>query len=813
MNKFDDLEGIEPIAIIGMSCRFPGAENINEFWNNLKTGKESVTFFTDDELLNAGIDRDLINDPAYVKAGCIIESIDQFDFTFFNYSETEAELIDPQQRILLECAYEAFEDAGYLPQKYDGDIGVFGGMMTSGYTSILRPIFKQTETLRSFEAMLGTSVDQACLRISHALNLRGPSIGIQTACSTSLVATHMASESLRNRECDMALSGASTIYIPQIQGYLHDGGTLISPDGHCRAFDVNAQGTIVGNGGGMVLLKRLSDALEDQDHIYAIIRGSAVNNDGSSKAGYRAPSIDGQKRVIEEALLISNLNAETITYIEANGTGTFYGDQIEIEALTEAFRTQTNKKQFCGLGSVKTNIGHLAIAAGIASLIKTALLLKNKQLVPSLNYSASNPGFEKTPFYIVKETLDWRENSNPRRAGINSFATGGTNAHLILEEAPSISQSLKKNESSFHHIFTISAKSEDALKNMILRYKTYLNFNLESSIENICFTSNIGRSHYPFRVSAVADSKEQLYDLIDAFCTKKKILPGFARYSKKFKRPKIAFIFSDIYNEFIPINRFFYDNHSKFKESIDQCATILKTYNEENLFFELFKESENSIKAYAPTTIFAIEYALFNMFNSWGILPSVVMGHGIGEYVAACVEGVYNVEDSLRLIIDNENMTPNKEKNCKSCSLKKTTPKVPKISSISEKCFGDAKRLSLTTETYDQEDLDQKLITPPQYYNVKWDYFQKQNINCFIIIGPDKKNLNIFQENHLVKHVILINSFKGDQNEWQMILNGLGKLYVQGLDINWNKLTEKYSYQRISLPTYPFEKKQCWFNG
>ena len=806
MYKTEDFDDIESIAIIGMSCRFPDANNINEFWDNLKNGKESISFFKEDELLNAGVDKDLVNDPFYIKTACIINDIDMFDPSFFGYTDTEAELIDPQQRIFLECAYGAFEDAGYSPQSYDGAIGVFGGMRTSGYAKVLDVLFERPGTSRTFEATLGTAVDQICFRVSDTLDLKGPSVGIQTGCSTSIVATHMACESLRSGECDMALAGASALYIPQKQGYLYDDKMITSPEGSCKVFDANAQGTIPGNGVGIVLLKRLSDAIEDRDHIYAVIRGSAVNNDGSSKRRYQAPSsIEGQKLVIEEALLISNVNPESLTYVEANGIGTLLGDSMEIEALTRAFQTQTDKGNFCGIGSVKANIGHLSNAAGIASLIKAALSLKNKQLPPSPNCNTPNPQLQGTPFYVLQKCLEWKTNSLPRRVGINSFAIGGTNSHMILEEAPSVPQIEGKKRNGFFYIFTISAKSENALKDLVSRYVTFFKKNQHCSIEDICFTSNIGRSHYPFRLAVVADSKENLYEQLSASSSEIKQVSGLARFKKERVAPKIAFLFSDVISrEFVPVSRFFYDRIPQFRKAIDRCAAILRKYHGKLLIDDLYRNYSEDANTYAQTTIFAIEYALYQMWNSWGITPSVIMGHGIGEYVAACVAGIFSVDDALKLCFSIEN-------NSSFLVLSNIIDKMTLASPTVEMISPDTGCLMGKTEN-NMKNYWVRKYTKSVELNVEWNFFKEQSINSFIIIGPDNLFFNEWQKNNMQKNSMALQSFSKNQNEWQKILGYLGNIYVRGMDIDWNEFVKGCTYKRISLPTYPFQKKRCWFD-
>lgn len=808
MKEQDEFDGIEPIAIVGMSCRFPDAGNIDEYWRNLQEGKESVSFFSDEELLAGGIDREVIENPAYVNAACIIDDIDMFDYSFFGYSEAEAELIDPQQRIFMECAYKALEDAGYLSQTYGGDIGIFGGMRASGYAKILGPLFKYQGTLRCFEAVLGTSVDQVCLRASHALNLTGPSVGVQTACSASIVAVHMASESLRNGECDMALAGASAFYVPQKQGYLYDKEMINSDDGHCRAFDSEAQGIIPGNGAGMVVLKRLSDAIEDKDHIYAVIRGSALNNDGSSKMGYRTPSVEGQRRVIEEALLISNVNAETISYVEANGTGTFLGDSMEIEALNQVFRTQTDKKGFCGIGSVKSNIGHLTQAAGIAALIKTALALHHKTIPPSLNCKTPNPKLQGSPFYVVREPKEWTVDEVPRRAGLNAFAIGGTNAHIILEEAPLTTETEEKSGDESCHILTISAKSQNALENMAARYDRYLKVNGVHSIGDICLTSNIGRYHYPHRISAVADSRTQLQEQISALVSGKNPVPGLWQQTPQQLIPKIAFVFSKIHSGFISTARNNYEKHPQFKEAIDQCAVILKTDYGKSCLYDMFNDPGREVSDFKSTTHFALAYAFSNMWRSWGVMPSVIMGYGIGEYAAACVSGIFSVDDGLKLASAMEDI----EGDDGGALLEAVISDMSLTSPSLELALPNARQSSENGLAYGRDELFYKIIQQAKY-EFKADSFHEQGVNYIIAMGDDDRIVDMIQHDRSRENQIRLRSFSDDKNDSRQILECLGELYVMGCDIDWNLFSLNSSGKRISLPTYPFEKKSCWFTG
>lgn len=427
-NKEPD-NSLKGIAVIGMAGRFPEAKSIDEFWQNLSQGRESISFFTDEELLSKGVNPTLLRDPDYVKAGAWLPDIEMFDASFFGFTPREAEIMDPQHRLFLECAWEALENAGYNPETYEEFIGVYAGSSLSTY--LLNNLISNNDLLKSLSGTIitsGNDKDHIFTRVSYKLNLKGPSLNVSTACSTSLVAVHLACQGLLSYQCDIVLAGAITVGVPQSIGYLHQKDGMASPYGHCRTFDAKAQGTVFGNGMGIVVLKRLEEALADGDHIYTVIKGSAINNDGSLKVGYTAPSVDGQAAVIAEAQAIAEFAPETITYIECHGTGTVLGDPIEVRALKKVFSSRTNKKGFCAIGSVKTNIGHLDRAAGVASLIKTILALKHKQIPPSLHFEQPNPeiDFANSPFYINTTLSEWKTNGTPRRAGVSS----GSNAIL-----------------------------------------------------------------------------------------------------------------------------------------------------------------------------------------------------------------------------------------------------------------------------------------------------------------------------------------------------------------------------------------------
>ncbi|MDJ0620297.1 MAG: SDR family NAD(P)-dependent oxidoreductase [Calothrix sp. MO_192.B10] len=656
------------IAIIGMSCRFPEARNIDEFWENLRDGTDSISFFAEKDLEVK--EPALLENPSYVKAGAVLPNIDLFDASFFGYSTKEAEIMDPQQRIFLECAWEAFEIAGYNPEIYQGLVGVYVGSGLNTYLiNNVHPNFGFSshrtflESIIDLQVRLGNAKFSLPTRVSYKLNLTGPSINVQTACSTSLVAVHLACQSLLNGECDMTLAGGVAITAAQKVGYLCEEGGIASPDGHCRAFDAQAQGTIFGNGAGVVVLKLLSQAIEDGDNIYAVIKGSAINNDGASKVGYSAPSVEGQAAVIADALAIAEIEANTIDYVEAHGTGTALGDPIEIAALTQAFGETNDQKEksVCAIGSVKTNIGHLAEAAGISGLIKTVLALKHQQIPPTLHFQQANPNIdlENSPFYVNTKLSQWERNGNPRRAGVSSFGMGGTNAHVVLEEAPEDRNREQEtgNRERPKHILTLSAKTEKALQELAERYVSYLDCDQDAELANICFTANTGRKHFNHRLAVVAESKQQLQEQLAAF-------PPSIVDVVSSQRKQIAFLFTGQGSQYLDMGYQLYETQPTFREVLDRCDEILRPYLEKPLLDILYPNLGNEKKGtgdscndidetnYTQPALFAIEYALFQLWKSWGIEPDVVMGHSVGEYVAACVAGVFSLEDGLKLIAE-----------------------------------------------------------------------------------------------------------------------------------------------------------------
>ncbi len=498
--------GLE-IAVVGMAGKFPGAANIDEYWNNISKGIESVTRFTDEELKEAGVDETLLRQEAYVKAKPIIDEVSDFDAEFFGYSPREAALMDPQIRLMHECTWEALEHAGCDAERFNGLIGLYAGA-SSNLSWMGRHMSSLHKNEDAFQIMHLNDSSFAS-RIAYKLNLKGPSVSVQTACSTSLVAIHMACQGLIGGECDLALAGGVTLSLPHISGYVYQEGMIYSADGHCRPFDEKANGTIFGEGAGVVALKRLKDAQADGDVIYAVIKGSAINNDGNNKAGYTAPSAEGQANVIATAMEMAETEPESIGYVEAHGTGTPVGDPIEIEALTRAFNT--DKKAYCRIGSVKANIGHLDAASGVAGLIKTVMMLHHKMLPPAFHYQKSNPRikFKNTPFFVNTELTEWESLQGPRRAGVSAFGIGGANAHVVLEETPSLPDEMPAGGPE---LVVLSARTRQELTRSMDQLADFLRRNPEAPLSAIARTLQLGRKQFQYRISFVASHQKDLLD-------------------------------------------------------------------------------------------------------------------------------------------------------------------------------------------------------------------------------------------------------------------------------------------------------------
>ncbi|SDW03763.1 Acyl transferase domain-containing protein [Marininema mesophilum] len=639
------------IAIVGIAGRFPGAQNIGEYWDNLTAGMESIRFFSNEELLEAGVPEADVTQPNYVKAKGYLEGVDRFDAAFFDYTPQDAVLMDPQLRIFHEVAWDALEHAGYEGETYPGRVGVYAGASPNLYWQVLSTLAESSEPSGQFLTSLLNDKDSLTTQISYRFNLKGPSTNIFTGCSTSLVAIHTASQALLNGHCEMALAGGVTLALPDKSGYIYQEGMLFSADGHCKPFDEKANGMLFGDGVGVVVLKRLDDALADGDTIHGVIKGSAINNDGSNKIGYTAPSVEGQVDVIQSAHVAAGIDPDTISYIETHGTATKLGDTIEVKALGDVFGGR--EKQSLPIGSVKSNVGHLNAASGVAGLVKTVLAMQHRQLPASLNFDEPNKAidFANSPFYVNTKLKDWDESDGVLRAGVSSFGIGGTNAHVVLEEAPDLPPT---SPSRPYQVLLLSAKTEKALERMTANLGQFLEENPEINLADTAYTLQVGRKEFTYRRALLASSAREAAEWLQ-----EKESRRIHHHHVKEKNPKIAFLFAGNGSQYSHMGRDLYTNEPIFQKEMDKCFAILHRLTGQDFKAVVFPREEDREVAkqkllkmeYCQPLILSFEYALAALLQHWGIAPSALLGYSFGEYVAACLAGVFTLEEALNLIV------------------------------------------------------------------------------------------------------------------------------------------------------------------
>ena len=656
----DDRDASNDIAVIGIACRFPGAHGPEAFWRILEEGTETLTFFTPAEAIAAGVPPSRAHDPAQVNAAPVLDDVEGCDLDFWRYARREAELMDPQQRVFLETAWEAFEDAGYIPGSALGKVGVYASAATNTYLqnnvyanrawvdenggSVLT-----VNSVPGFNVMVANDKDYLPTRVSYKLDLTGPSMGIQTACSSTLVAVHEAARAVREGECDMAVAGGCALMLPQHAGHYYEEGMINSPDGHCRAYDRDAKGTIFGSGSGAVLLKRLDRAQADGDSIYAIIKGSAVANDGGQKMGFTAPSMLGEFRAISEAIGNAGIDADSIGFVEGHGTGTPIGDPIEVQALTKAFRHSTQRNGFCALGSVKTNIGHMGIASGIAGFIKTVLALHHKKLPATLHFREANPaiGFDSTPFYVSSRTRAWPASATPRRAGINSLGIGGTNVHVIVEETPA---QLPVATRPGVHVLPVSAQSDAALHDKMSALSDFIQRHPETSLADIAFTQQRGRLAMARRRAFVVSDREELLSRLASpgDPTEQFAAGGSAR---------IVFMFTGQGSQYAGMGRELYKTHQAFREAFNTCANLFKAHREHAIVDLILAEADDAAAEailnqtqYTQPALFCLQVALVQLYRQMGVRPDLIVGHSIGEVAGVWAAGGLSLADAAQLV-------------------------------------------------------------------------------------------------------------------------------------------------------------------
>ncbi len=645
------------VAIVGVAGRFPGAPDAAAFWRNLCAGEESVRRFAEAELEDA-FDAATRGRSEFVKARSVLDGVDLFDAGFFGMHPRDAELTDPQHRIFLECCWEALEDAGCDPASYRGSIGVYAGCSINSY--FLRNVLSERAAVERFTSnyqvedyplLLGAGHDFLATRVAYKLDLRGPAMTLQSACSTSLTAVVQAVQALILGQADVMLAGAVSVTFPQKRGYRHQDGGMVSSDGHCRTFDARADGTVFGDGAGVVVLKRLADAVADGDAIYAVIRGYGINNDGSAKVGFTAPSVEGQAAAIAAAHAMAGFDPASVEYVECHGTGTPLGDPIELAALTKAFRAGTDAVGTCALGSVKSNVGHLDVAAGMSGLIKAALAIRHGRIPPSLHFETPNPriDLDSSPFFVNTELGRWRPDGS-RRAGVSAFGVGGTNVHLALEAEP---ERERERPPQRPELLVVSARSETALNDACERLSEHLRANGEGSLADAAWTLQTGRRAFAYRRAVVASSP------LDASLALGHLVRTDTQPLKAREEPAVAFMFPGQGAQYLNMGRGLYDELPVFRETLDRCAGILLPIVGRDIRSVVYPESANAEAAAALTAtaiaqpaIFSVEYALAQTWMRWGLTPVASIGHSVGEFVAACLAGVFSLEDALAIVAE-----------------------------------------------------------------------------------------------------------------------------------------------------------------
>jgi phthiocerol/phenolphthiocerol synthesis type-I polyketide synthase E len=885
----ESTQHADGIAVIGMAGKFPGAPNLAAYWENLRAGVESITHFTESEI---EAPPSISQSPQYVRARGIMAGVDLFDADFFGTNPREAEYTDPQHRLLLETAWEALEDAGCDPERFAGSIGVFAGCSLNSY--LLHNLASNPEFLAEFlssqqmgahPSLLGNDKDFLVTRISYKLNLRGPSVAVQSACSTSLVAVCQACQSLLNFQCDIALAGGVSVTFPQKRGYLHEEGGIVSNDGRCRPFDAAAEGTVFGDGVGLVTLKRADEALRDGDPIHAVIRGFAVNNDGSAKVSYMAPSVDGQAEAIAAAHALAGIDVSTIRYVEAHGTGTSLGDPIEVAALTKAFRAGTAERQFCALGSVKGNVGHLEAAAGVAGLIKAILVLKHGEIPPTLHFSQPNPriDFAGSPFRVNSVLQSWPVSHIPRRAGVSSFGVGGTNAHVVLEEAPPVTIAREQQT----QLLVLSAKTASALDEATNRLVQYFRLHPDLSMGDVAYTLQTGRRAFRHRRVCISRTAEEAVELL----TSKKP-PKVLSSDTGGRKGSVAFLFPGQGAQQVDMGRELYETQPVFRAQVDLCCELLAPELGLDLRQILYpaevgkKEAQERLMQTSLTqpALFVVEYAWAQLWLSLGVHPRVMVGHSLGEYVAATLAGIFTLEDALHLlavrgrliqtmpagtmlavVLPEEEVVPlladglslaavNGPKLCvvsgpddavgalrKRLSAQGTSSRELKTSHAFHSAMMDPilaefgaevsrvprhpPRIPIVSSLYGRPGTDDEW-TDPGYWSAQLRHtvrfadaagkLLEEPGLALLEVGPGQ-TLTTLARQHPAKRPGQVTIYSSPrtckESETEELVSAAAQLWLAGVDLDWRALHGEPAPRRVSLPTYPFERKRHWIEA
>jgi len=766
----------DKIAIVGMACQVPGAPDLETFWQNVINGVDSIEQLSDDELRAAGVSESLIKDPQYVRSGGFVAEVDKFDAGLFRCTPREATVLDPQHRLLLECAWHALEHAGHGQLASKIQTGVYAGVANSDYyNTLVRPTVDPQDPSSAYQALLSGERDFATTRLSYYFNLSGPSLDVQTACSTSLVAVHLACQSLLSGECDLALAGGAAVRMPQRIGYLYEEGMILSPDGRCRPFDTRSNGTTVGNGAGLVVLRRLDDALADGDTIHAVIRGSAVNNDGSRKIGYTAPSIEGQSGVVLEAQLVAGVAANSIGYIEAHGTGTRLGDPIEVTALTEAFRRSTTSRGFCALGSVKSNIGHLDIAAGVIGLIKAALVVSRGMIPPTLHFSESNPtlSLDTTPFYVPRAAQTWPA-TTVRRAGVSSFGIGGTNAHVVLEshedKRPLTSQ--KPVE-----VLIVSAASAEACRSAASAVAAQLELEDVLSLPDVAYTLATGRRWLPYRQAIACSSRKDAIEKL-----RRPFEPDAV-----FDTPEVVWVFLDSSDSYPGMGHDLAAKEPAFYAARADALAAFANYPQ---------------SAPEDVALFTLQHGLAALWCEWGAKPSTILGLGNGEYAAAVAAGVLTLDEAVRLIGVHHN------NGLFQTELVSVRPSQNKVNWLSAK---SGQQIQAPSVRGIEEWLSHLKGRPHNEEVLR--ALLDGTANAILQIGPGSAVTELALGSGPNSKTIIASCAGKDKNENSSMAASIAELWKVGINIDWDNVHKQGGGRRVPLPLYPFDRVRYWFEN
>ena len=809
-------DGTEPIAVVGIAGRLPGAPTIEEFWRNQRDGVESVSRFSTQQLADAGWPTDMLAHPDYVPAAAVIEDADHFDREFFGYTREQAEISDPQQRIFAETVWHALEDTGHDPARFDGAVGVYAGCFANKYLPLnLLANAKFRGSMAAFSARPYNDKDFLATRAAFLCDLRGPAITVQAACSTSLVAIHLACQALLGHECDMALAGGVALPIPLIGGYPVVAGGIFARDGHCRPFDAAANGTVPGYGVTVVALRRLSDALADNDHIRAVILGSAVNNDGSAKFGFSAPSMQAQAEVIATAQAVADVRSESIGYIEAHGTGTPLGDPIELAGLTKAFNTR--ERGFCAIGSTKANIGHLDAAAGAAGFARAVLALEHGEIPPSINFEAPNPALllDRTPFYVPTTVRPWPRGATPRRAGVSAFAVGGTNVHVVLQEAPAPQATAP--DARGRQLLVLSARTGKALTDAASNLAGRLDRQDDLDLADVAYTLQVGRRRFPFRRHLVCRDRAEAIAALRALAQSGAVdtagdvdarqvvfmFPGSASY-----RPDAA---SEIYR-----------SEPVFAEEVDRCAELARPLLGYDLRGLLSPSTWDGPQAGqddprgAAAAAFGLQWALAQLWQSWGVRPAAMIGQGDGEYVAACVAGVIGLADAVDATVAGAEVRSRagadgvldahaSEFAAKVARYELKPPQVPYVSGVTGTWIGPEEAVEPAHWA--------RVLRDPARFTDGLRELAGEPGRILLEVGPDSTLTETVARQDSAKQLVALPSLApadGSRSDLAGLLDTVGKLWRSAVDIDWDAFRGASRPQRVSLPGYPFQRSRYW---